>query len=164
MKKSPTLILTMTLFSGLMSSCSKLPNPAGLIDEAISSFSLCDSKTEYRFNLSSVSNPLATFTASSIGGTSTVISSTCGTSTAGDQAQLPAEHEITRTDPDLKVKVGTAEILSLKISSNALSGTLSDSCKEGKRAIHTLESGQISGSPKELKLTVTTRIALTPCP
>jgi hypothetical protein len=145
----------------LAAGCSKIQVP---IQQALSNITLCEEKVEYRFSLGAVSNPLANFSASTVGGTVTKISGDCGPGSTTSSSILLSEHSIVRAASDLTIKVGTESILSLKISSNSLSGQVPDSCREGNRAIHSIESGVISSSPKEIKLTIASKIVASSCP
>jgi|GEM_PF-4191866 len=150
-----------TICLTLLAGCARIEEP---IQTALSAITRCEEKTEYRFALSSVSNPLANFSATLVGGTSSRISGTCEPATPPATSTLVPEHSITRSSSDLTVKVGTESVLALKISGTSLSGTIQDSCKNGNRAVHTIESGVISSSPKEMRITVATRVDLRSCP
>ena len=160
MNSSRSLILIVLTFLGL-SGCAKLSVP---IQQALSNITLCETKTEYKFSIPSVTNPLANFTASSIGGTATPLASSCDTPGGGTAATLLPEHSVTRSSSDLSIKIGTETVMALKINANQLSGTLSDTCKEGNRAIHTIDSGVVSSNPKEVKVTISTKVVLSSCP
>ena len=160
MNSSRSLILMGLTFLGL-SSCAKLSVP---IQQALSNINRCDYGMEYTFPLPSVTNPLTNFSATSVGGTARPIASTCNLLGGGTTATMVPEHSITRSSTDLSIKIGTETVMALKINANQLSGTLADTCNEGNRAIHTISSGVVNSNPKEVKVTISTKVVLSSCP
>jgi hypothetical protein len=160
MNTSRNLILSVLLFFGL-NGCAKLEGP---IQQALSNITRCEYGMEYTFPLPSVTNPLANFSATSIGGTARPLAATCDLSGGGAVTNLLPEHSITRSSSDLSIKIGTETVMALKLNANQLSGTLADTCNGGNRAIHTISSGVVNSNPKEVKVTISTKVVMSSCP
>ncbi|MBU6155129.1 MAG: hypothetical protein KGP28_12570 [Bdellovibrionales bacterium] len=149
------------LITVMLQGCAKIAVP---IQQALSNFTRCEYRLEYRFPLAQVANPLADFSVMNAGGTVTPIMDSCAETNASAPSVLLSEHSIQRAASILNVSVGTENVMSLKVNSNQLSGNLADTCRNGNRAIHIIESGSISSSPKEMRLIISSRVVLSSCP
>jgi hypothetical protein len=159
MKKLHTRI--QIVFFLALGGCAKLAIP---LNQALSNLVGCETRLEYRFPITQVTDTATNFMAVSTGGTVTRLTDTCTDLEIAGPSTLPPEHSLIRSTSDLTVKAGTETVMALKISSGQLSGSLPETCRNGKKAIHTLESGVISASPKEVRITVATKVLTASCP
>ncbi len=142
---------------------SSLRNSAsGLTNQNDSNFE-CSSTMHYVFKIPSGTNLLQNFQVTSVGGTSSVLSSSCTGVVSGVNATLVPEHSVSRTGNQIKIMVGTEVFAQLNTDLPQGGSVVANGCKAGQPVQRTLQDASVDSAASEIRIKVESGFASGVC-